>query len=63
LDVRHRLQQQLEQLESKDFSDMGYEARIRHQRRIDALKAEIEALAPEAESSPPAEPVPPGRPC
>ena len=46
----------------KDFSDMGYEARIRHQRRIDALKAEIEALAPEAESPPPAAPVPPGCP-
>jgi len=44
LDDRIRKQHLLEQLESQDFAEMGYEARIRHQKRIDVLKAELDAL-------------------
>ena len=38
-----KLKQQLEQLLAQDLSEMGYEARIRRQQRIDALKLECAA--------------------
>ena len=35
-----KTQRQLQQLLAQDLAGMGYEARIRHQQRIEALKAE-----------------------
>jgi len=51
LDTRTRLQHTLDQLEAQDFSDMGYEARIRHQQRIAAIRAEIATLPPPGETA------------
>ena len=40
-----RLKRQLEQLLAQDLSEMGYEARIRHQQRVEELRDLCTAMA------------------
>jgi len=60
LNDQPKAQRQLQQLLAQDFMGMGYEARIRHQQRIEALQAECAgALSIEPLNSETTEPVRP----
>ncbi|MCH7591629.1 MAG: hypothetical protein IH989_02460 [Planctomycetes bacterium] len=44
-----KIESQLDRLLAQDFSQMGYQARIRHQQRIEELRALHESRSPDAE--------------
>jgi len=54
LNDHEKAQRQLQQLLALDLSGMGYEARIRHQQRIETLKAECDREAESRELNTPA---------
>lgn len=41
MEASNKLASQLERLEACDLSGMGFEARVRHQQRVDDLRAQL----------------------